>query len=128
MEDFNEPLPKPLEKRGSKLDKYKKETDDWLWKPINRSRRSSTIPPFGLIIQDEDESETYRDAYLLISNWYDAPEEVAAVYVKRWRIEVFYRTVKQELGLTNCHSRSEEAHFTHMELLFTVETLLCYAK
>ncbi|MCG9968549.1 hypothetical protein L9W92_10840 [Pelotomaculum terephthalicicum JT] len=40
----------------------------------------------------EDESATYRDAYLLLSNRYDVPEEVAAVYVKRWRIEVFYRT------------------------------------
>jgi hypothetical protein len=28
-------------------------------------------------------------AYQLISNRYDAPEEVAAAYVKRCRIEVF---------------------------------------
>jgi hypothetical protein len=80
------------------------------------------------ILQEEDESATYRDAYLLISNRYDAPEEVAAAYVKRWRIEVFYRTVKQELGLTNCHSQSEASHFAHIELLFTAETLLCYAR
>ena len=38
------------------------------------------------IIQEEDESATYRDAYLLISNRYDVPAEVAAVYVKRWGI------------------------------------------
>lgn len=80
------------------------------------------------ILKEEDESATFRDAYLLISNRYDAPEEVAAVYIKRWRIEVFYRTVKQELGLTNCHSQSEASHFAHMELLFTAETLPCYAK
>lgn len=80
------------------------------------------------ILQEEDESATYRDAYLLISNRHDAPEEVAAVYVKRWRIEVFYRTVKHGLGLTNCHSRSEASHFVHIELLFTAETLLCYAR
>lgn len=52
--------------------------------------------------------------------------EVTVTYAKRWRIEVFYRMVKQELGLTNCHSRSEASHFAHMELLFTAETLLCY--
>src|SRR5690554_1035515 len=30
MEDFTQPLPKPVKKRGSKLDKYKEEIDGWL--------------------------------------------------------------------------------------------------
>lgn len=38
---------------------------------------------------EEDESATYRDAYLLISNRYDAPQEVATVYVKRWGMKYF---------------------------------------
>ncbi|KJS14954.1 MAG: hypothetical protein VR69_15930 [Peptococcaceae bacterium BRH_c4b] len=43
------------------------------------------------------------------------------------RIEVFYRTVKQNLGLTSCYARPETAYFAHVELLFTAETLLCFA-
>ncbi|WP_345789118.1 transposase [Pelotomaculum propionicicum] len=102
----------------------------WRYVPIAAVASTYRKEPVNVdgIIQEEDESATYQDAYLLISNRHDVPEEVAAVYVKRWRIEVFYRTIKQELGLTNCHSWSEEAHFAHMELLFTVGTLLCYAR
>lgn len=58
---------------------------------------------------------------------HDAPEEVAYAYAKRWRIEVFYRAVKQDLGLTSCYAQSDTAHFAHVELLFTAKTLLCYA-
>jgi hypothetical protein len=65
--------------------------------------------------------------YLLISNRVDAPEDAAGAYAKRWRIEVFYRMAKQNLGLTSCYAQSETVHFAHVELLFTAKTLLCYA-
>jgi len=42
-------------------------------------------------------------------------------------IEVFYRTVKQNLSLTSYYAQPETAHFAHVELLFTAKTLLCYA-
>jgi hypothetical protein len=48
--------------------------------------------------------------------------------VKRWRIEVFFRTAKQELGFEKCHSESEAHHHAHFELLFTTETLLAIAQ
>ena len=47
-----------------------------------------------------------------------------AVYVKRWRIEVFFRTAKQDLAFEKCHSTSEAHHHAHFELLFATETLL----
>ncbi|MCR4443155.1 MAG: hypothetical protein QHH10_12845 [Peptococcaceae bacterium] len=63
----------------------------------------------------------------LISNRVDDSEEAASAYTKRWKIEVFYRTTKQNLGLTSYYAQSETAHFAHVELLFTAKTLLCYA-
>lgn len=39
-----------------------------------------------------------------------------------------FRAVKQELGLTECHSTSEVHHHAHLQLLFTAECLLNYAK
>jgi len=72
-----------------------------------------------VVLPEEEAAATFRDAYLLISNRVDAPEEVANAYVKRWRIEVFYRAVKQDLGLTSCYAQSDTAHFAHVELLFT---------
>ena len=65
-----------------------------------------------------------QDTYVIISNRSDAPEAVVEAYVKRWRIEVFYRSAKQELGLTSCHAMSEQAHYMHVEMLFLTETLV----
>jgi hypothetical protein len=70
---------------------------------------------------------TYKGAYLLISNRFDVPEEALMTYVKRWRIEVFFRTAKQELAFGKCHSEFEAHHHAHFELLFTAETLLSIA-
>lgn len=75
----------------------------------------------------EESPATYKGAYLLISNRYDVPEEVLLSYVKRWRIEVFFRAAKQELAFEKCHSESEAHHHAHFELLFTTETLLAVA-
>lgn len=79
------------------------------------------------LLPEEEAAANFRDAYLLISNRVDTPEEVANAYLKRWRIEVFYRTAKQDLGLTSCYAQSESAHFAHVELVFTAKTLLSYA-
>lgn len=74
-----------------------------------------------------EEPATYKGAYLLISNRHDVPQEVLQTYVKRWRIEVFFRAAKQELALEKCHSESEAHHHAHFELLFAAETLLAVA-
>jgi len=44
--------------------------------------------------------------------------------VKRWRIEVFYRAAKQDLGLTACRAETEQAHYAHIEMVFIAETFV----
>lgn len=79
-------------------------------------------------IDDENNTPaTYKGAYLLISNRHDIPLKAVGTYVKRWRIEVFFRTAKQELALEQCHSTAEAHQHAHLELLFAAETLLAYA-
>ncbi|WP_254611158.1 transposase [Paenibacillus sp. JMULE4] len=77
--------------------------------------------------EEEESPATYRGAYLLISNRFDAPEQALQTYVKRWRIEVFFRAAKQELAFEKCHAQSEAHHHAHFELLFAAETLLAVA-
>jgi hypothetical protein len=55
------------------------------------------------------------------------PDEVLSVYAKRWRVEVFFRRTKQDLGMAHCHSTTEDHHHAHLELLFAADTLLGYA-
>ncbi|WP_240489077.1 transposase [Cohnella thermotolerans] len=81
----------------------------------------------GKTDDDNESPATYRGAYLIISNRHDVPLQALGTYVKRWRIEVFFRTAKQELGFEKCHSTSEAHHHAHLELLFAAETLLAYA-
>ncbi|WP_348980697.1 transposase [Dehalobacter sp. UNSWDHB] len=60
----------------------------------------------SVILLEEEYPATFKDAYLLISNRVDAPEEAATANARRWRIEVFYRMAKQNLGLTSCYARA----------------------
>ncbi|MGL6121389.1 MAG: transposase [Fusobacteriaceae bacterium] len=75
----------------------------------------------------DDRAAHFKGAYLLISNRFDAPKEAVQAYADRWKIEIFYRNAKQELGLTSCHSQSKVAHEAHIEMLFIAETILNYA-
>ena len=76
-------------------------------------------------LQSSDASiAAYHGTHLIISNRHDAPEAALEAYVKRWRIEVFYRAAKQELGLTSCLAQNESSHKAHIEMLFVAETLV----
>lgn len=78
-------------------------------------------------IADPDEKAShFKGAYLLISNRADSPEQAVIAYANRWKIEVFYRNAKQELGLTDCHSQTKAEHEVHIEIIFMAETLLNY--
>lgn len=77
--------------------------------------------------EPDEKAARYKGAYLLLSNRYDAPDQAIDAYAKRWKIEIFYRNAKQELGLTACHAQTKEAHEGHIEMIFTAETLLNYA-
>lgn len=78
------------------------------------------------IATPDEKAANFKGSYLLISNRVDAPEQAVLAYAKRWKIEVFYRNAKQELGLTACHSESKAAHEAHIEMIFIAETLLNY--
>jgi hypothetical protein len=75
-------------------------------------------------LADKKDKPLLRGTHLIISNRHDSPLEAVSSYVKRWRIEVFYRAAKQDLGLTACRAETEQAHFMHIEMLFVAETLL----
>lgn len=52
------------------------------------------------ILSDDPATEQpakYRGAYLIISNRFNAPQKALSVYVKRWRIEVFFRASSEQL-------------------------------
>jgi SRSO17 transposase len=59
-----------------------------------------------------------------VSN-YDAPaEKHKKVYKYRWKIEKFFRTAKQHLGLTHCQSRKLDLQINHQLNVFFAYTIL----
>jgi hypothetical protein len=100
-------------------------------KRMKAEENDTTTKPTELIdpnepVETNDIAVEYKGAYLLISNRYDAPSEVMGAWLKRWRIEVLFRTAKQELGMLNCHSPNENHIHAHLTLLLTAETLVRY--
>jgi len=64
------------------------------------------------VIKIKDESTIY-----LISNDYIDPCKVIELYRIRWNIEVFHRTAKQYLGLSDCQMRAIEKQHQHVLLV-----------
>ncbi|WP_459213651.1 transposase [Paenibacillus alba] len=78
---------------------------DWVTKAKRNTSLFCKITQIEAEVALEDENPvTYKGAYLLSSNRFNASEEALRTYVKRWRIEVFLRTAKQELAFEKCHS------------------------
>jgi hypothetical protein len=53
------------------------------------------------------------------------PDKVVRAYKLRWKIEEFYREVRQNHGLTHFHSR--DAHAIHGHLVFAFISFICVA-
>lgn len=76
-------------------------------------------------IKIKDESTIY-----LISNDYIDPHTVIKLYRIRWKIEVFHRTAKQYLGLSDCQmitiekQRQHVLHVMHAYAKASVQTAL----
>jgi hypothetical protein len=67
------------------------------------------IQCYFYVIKIKDESTIY-----LISNDYIDPYKVIELYRIRWNIEVFHRTAKQYLGLSDCQMKAIEKQRQHV--------------
>ena len=68
MEDFNQPLPKLVKKRDSKLDKYKGDIDDWLEedKKFHRKQRHTALKVFDRL---KEENKKFDCSYRLVATY-----------------------------------------------------------
>jgi hypothetical protein len=59
-----------------------------------------------------------------VSNYDASPEKHKKVYAFRWKIEKFFRTAKQSLGLTHCQSRKLDLQINHQLNVFLTYAIL----
>ena len=66
---------------------------------------------------------------ILCTDMGKSPEDIIAIYGKRWDIEVFFKTCKSLLRLgKECHSLSYDALTAHVAIVFTRYMMLALAK
>jgi len=83
--------------------------------------------PFRLICARN--RKTDEQIYFLTNNLDLSAKDVAAIYKKRWAIEVFFKFIKQELDAKHFHSRSENGiKVTFYMILILSLLLLVYKK
>ena len=71
------------------------------------------------IQKDGEEKLTYQ-----ISNYHASAHEHTSTYAVRWQIEIFFRTAKQSLGLSDCQSTSLLRQINHILHVFQAYCLL----
>lgn len=80
---------------------------------------------FIFVLARLDESSDERTVIALVSSdLTQSAKWLAKFYEKRWRIEVFYRHMKQNLSLGKCHSPQKNASFAHTSLAFVADLVL----
>lgn len=75
------------------------------------------------VIKDDTGPEGGRTKYLMTNDLTLTVCEHIRWYRRRWMIEVFFRDVKQELGLGRCEARSERAVIAHVILVCVAYTI-----
>lgn len=84
-----------------------------------------SIGPLKLVIVKNDSHEEKGATKYIITDVLEAyTQDVVNLYRSRWAIEVFFRDLKQHLGLSGCQTRSREAIMRHVTLTFVAHTCL----
>jgi hypothetical protein len=86
------------------------------------------VREIGLVL-DKGKASTRAKALRLVSNDLDAPaDEIAALYKRRWAIELFFRWVKQTLKIKHFIGQSENAVRIQIAVALIAYILLRLAK
>jgi hypothetical protein len=70
--------------------------------------------PYELRIIESYDPETNNTIVLMTNDFSWSPETVAAVYKDRWQIEVFFKTIKQNLKIKSFYGTSKNAVLTQI--------------
>jgi hypothetical protein len=74
---------------------------------------------------DADQNRTF---IFLTNNLILPPEEIAKLYKNRWKIELFFKWIKQHLRITEFWGRTENAVKTHVYIAVITYTLIAIIK
>ena len=74
------------------------------------------------------DNETGKEIALLTNMFGTAPLEIAAIYKKRWEVELFFKMIKQNLRIKRFYGQSENAVKTQVWIALIVHLLFLILK
>jgi len=73
--------------------------------------------------------EEYKRTFVFLTNNMDLkPDEIAAIYKHRWKVELFFKWIKQHLKITSFWGRTENAVKTQVYIAIITYTLVAIIK
>jgi hypothetical protein len=99
----------------------------------NQKSKVITIEYYGMVlhvsIHKFKNPKTLEWSYVyIVSNVLMIAKTYLQIYKKRWKIEVFFRAIKQDLGLGHCQSRHFKIQQAHTKAVFIAYIFLQYQK
>lgn len=92
------------------------------------TKESKAAYPQHLRLVRYRDPDTAKKLTFLTNNWNLSAQTVADIYRNRWRIELFFKWVKQHLRIKAFYSRSENAVRTQIWIAVTAYLLVAIAK
>jgi IS4 transposase len=86
------------------------------------------ITPQSIILTKFEDDETGQVLIFLTNNFHLKAFEVAQLYKHRWRIELFFKWIKQHLKIKSFWGQSENAVKTQVWIAVSVYVLVVIAK
>ena len=93
---------------------------------IGQSKKNPTYVTLRQVISSDNET---GKVISLLTNMFDsAPLEIASIYKKRWEVELFFKSIKQNLHVKRFYGQSENAVKTQIWIALIVHLLFLILK
>ncbi len=114
------------DKKKKSDDRFTIRRDEIILMRIGRSKKNPIYVTLRQVVSRDN--ETGKEIALL-TNMFDAdPLEIAAIYKKRWEVELFFKMIKQNIRVKRFYGQSENAVKTQVWIALIVHLLFLILK
>ena len=114
------------DKKEKSDDRFSIRRDEIIRMKIGNSKKTPTYVTLRQVVSGDN--ETGKEISLLTNMFGTNPLEIAAIYKKRWEVELFFKMIKQNLRIKRFYGQSENAVKTQVWIALIVHLLFLILK
>ncbi|MBR1721286.1 MAG: IS4 family transposase, partial [Treponema sp.] len=114
------------DKKEKSDDRFSIRRDEIIRMKIGNSKKTPTYVTLRQVVSGDN--ETGKEISLLTNMFGTNPLEIAAIYKKRWEVELFFKMIKQNLRIKRFYGQSENAVKTQVWITLIVHLLFLILK